>query len=100
MRLSAPTCLALLPLWACSPSSDLSGSYIGSAVCGEEDDEYNIELALNATEADFVYSGGLCSSTRRFSLSVVTRLILQPIFSMTFPPPSPFEPVPKTSILM
>ena len=59
MRLSAPTCLALLPLWACSPSSDLSGSYIGSAVCGEEDDEYNIELALNATETDFVYSGGL-----------------------------------------
>ena len=59
MRMPALYCLALLPVLACTPSSDLSGSYVGSAVCGEEDEEYNIELALNATKDDFVYSGGM-----------------------------------------
>ena len=59
MRMSALYCLALLPVLACTPSSDLSGSYVGSAVCGDEDEEYNIELALNATQDDFIYSGGM-----------------------------------------
>ncbi|MEC8379022.1 MAG: hypothetical protein VXZ96_01795 [Myxococcota bacterium] len=59
MRVQALFFFAVLPFWACTPSSDLSGSYIGSAVCGEEEEEYNIELALNATESSFVYSGGL-----------------------------------------
>ena len=50
--------LISLSVLACSPSTDLSGSYVGSAVCGDEE-EYNVELALNATKDDFIYSGGM-----------------------------------------
>ena len=51
--------LILFPLLVvgCSPVSDLSGSYAGEVECGE--DVYDVELALNVTENNFVYSGGL-----------------------------------------